>query len=783
MQKSTKRLLSMLAVLALVLTMAPAGILAVETKAASAVPADVAATMATEQAKQATAVAALKALTETDATARLAELNAALPTCPFCGRTDDWELVASNSSSIYSSTDLTKGRHYYIYGTVTKTVANAIHMSADNGVACILLDGNIETTGRVLMNKTGATLNIGGKGSIISDMSAAGAILASGQGGMLQIMGGSTLNLYGGTFVNNGSKALDTNYTGFNRALVHLSTAAATLNIWTDDVVLGPEAPATSAKMNVRLQAGTVNMYGGTIQNAYTATGWEQGWNMFIQGTSTFNMYGGTIKDGNGSTKGVGANVHVQTATANFNMYGGTISGGKATNGGNVYVVKNGSANLYGGVIEKGHATVQGGNVSVSEGATLNVGSVEIKGGVSDSAALSSNVRIWDGATLKLTGNAKCGGQILMTNTGYITVEPTFTGDVYVWHTGGVTLGGAVANSSATAAAPGHVYNGAYQPATGVYMPVEMTWDGATGLKYAANGVVYNGSLRAAASAQAAVDTYVADMANEEVTAKPQYVMIDGNVNIGAADVNIGALADITVSGTGTVYGVDRANDAYAATSGSITADGVTVAAEVTAGGRHYIALSNTAAPSKYTFHRVESDLTNITINKENAGMYYKAQYQFDAEVAERVVSYGVLVKLNEAVNVDNATKFTSSNDMTKYDAETHTLTASSHGVYGVFKDANAPATNAENGAMKLYGNPYLAINTTGENKEASEYAKFDATSVGMSMYDAMELANEKWEDLSEEDRGHLNEFVSYWNAKGAWTAELLEALTNFTIA
>ena len=94
MNKITKKLLSMLVVLALVLTCAPAGILAVETKAESQItpgqanlPAGIAEKQAAGAAKQAAAKAALAALEGTDAAARLAELNEELTTCPFCGGT------------------------------------------------------------------------------------------------------------------------------------------------------------------------------------------------------------------------------------------------------------------------------------------------------------------------------------------------------------------------------------------------------------------------------------------------------------------------------------------------------------------------------------------------------------------------------------------------------------------------------------------------------------------------------------------------------------------------
>ena len=783
MQRSTKRLLSVLAVLALVLTMAPAGILAVETKAdvQSNIPDATATLMATEAAKQTAAKAALAALTGTDAATRVAELNTNLTTCPFCGIEGvTWEAVAQDATS-YGGTGA-KGRHWYAYGEISKKVGNAFHCSADNANLCLLMDNaTITSTGRFLMNKK-ATLNIGGTGSFKSDMSALNTTLGTTQGGMFALLGAATVNLYGGTFENTCTTTAYSGYNGFNRALLHSNNGSAVTNIWTDDVVMGPETAGTTAKLNMRIQYGTINMYGGTVQNSYVTQGWTQGWNVFVQ-NGTFNMYGGTVKDGKGGTTTKGGNVCLYQAESRFNMYGGTVTGGVAQDGGNIYMAANSEAKLN-GLVEKGSASNQGGNVSVQAGATLNLGNVDLKNGTitGGTATLSSNVRLW-GANLNLYGNANVPGNILMTSADSISVESTFSGETYVWQTAGVTLGGTVVNSSAGAAYTGHVYNGAWQSSTGTYIPVEMMWDGAAALKYPNNGIVYNGSLRGAASAQAAVDAFVAAMADEEVTTKPQYVMIDGNVNIGDAEVAIDALADITVTGTGTVYGVDRANDAYDANGGSITVAGPAVAAEVKAGGRRYIALNDATGnePDKYTFHRVEAKLTNITVNVDNAGLYYKASYNFDETVKERVVSYGVLVKLDEAVTAENYNGMTSSNDTTGY-AE-HTLTAASHGVFGVFKDSNNVAKDQENGQRKLFGNPYLAINTTNEDKEASEYPLFAATSKGMSMFDAMELANTKWDVLSEDAQGYLNTFVNKWNAKGVWTAELLEALTNFTIA
>ena len=789
MQKSMKRLLSVLAVLALVLTMAPAGILAVETKAEttqSAVPADVAAKMATEAAKQTAALELIDSLEGATQAERLASLNAKGAACPFCGaESPSWKVLSTASAQAgWALNYLNTGsyKHIYVYGDFTHTEVNSVLLDAHqaNMFGCMLMDdANIVTNGRIRLQGADSVLNIGGRGTFTSTLASINASV-TGQATIVQTAA-NTLNLYGGHFT--------TSYTGdkeMHRGVIRLDHADATLNIWSDDVVIGPDAPTAyatagaKARMNLLVYSGTANIYAGTVQNAYAKFG-SQGWNVMLQTTGAkVNMYGGTIKGGSGVSGIVGGNVCFYAA-GEFNMYGGTISGGSASYGGNVYV-KGGKA-LLNGTIKNGTAATQGGNVHVCESATLELGNVTITGGVTPaSSSLSSNVRIGT-ATLKLSGNAHANG-ILMTSADSLVVTPNFSGDVTVWHTTAVVPGAAIPKSSATGAFTGVVrnsnwlYTAAANGRDAVYIPVAMEWDGATGLKYAAQGVVYNGTLTPAANGQAAVDAYVAAMADETVEEKPQYVYITEDVQLkDGAEVAIWAGADITVSGNGVVAGVDRKNDNYAANGAAITvADQVTVAKEVTAGGRRYIALSDaTVDANKYTFHRVETKLTNVTVNVANAGIYYKAEYQFDEIVKDRIASYGV------NVNLEGSTKEgqTSSSDMSIYDAESHTLTAKSHGVYGIFKDTNLASTNKENGQIKLCGNPYLAIDTTG-NMEPSDCPEFTAAeSTKMSLADAMEMANEKWEAINEEGKPMLKEFFTKWLEAGAWDAEWAAKLTN----
>ena len=838
------------AVLALVLTMAPGGILAVETKAEGTEPVVVPG-QANWAAAPAGAAAIQSAIDEAKAIQEAAKTALTDGTCPACGgATVTWEPLPGGSTGTRPAAGT--HTHYYIEGAFENTNGNTIltnDLGNGDSLCLLLVDAEATINGRFLFYANGEwTVNVMGTGTVTSK--------SGNSNGSITVNGASeaTVNLYGGTFaaINNNTAA---------KAILYMGSNTATVNIWNDVVIGNATVPTATSDVSYNVNiAGKLNMYGGTIQNGKADP--EQGYqsaNLYVIDNATFNMYGGTIKNGY-STRG--ANIVLGSKAKVANIYGGTIENGYATsNGGGIYSSGN-NLNIYGGVIQKnksvypggglwlqGTKTIQGakitenestashggnifisgataditleasneiskgktggsgsgGNIYVNAGAKLtvkcdlvdghayNAGNLYVDGAATevtlDGATLSggtirfdstlqTNGRVNSG-TLILKNGVNCSGGVLFLDsaTSKLHVDSSFSGDFTLWQNGAQAVPGtAVRNATCNGAFTGLVRNGNWAVAEDYWVSVGMAFDGTSGLKYPAQGVVYNGAVTPAASSQNAVDAYIAAMADEEVEVKPQYVMVDGNVNIGDAEVAIWAKGDITVSGTGTVYGVDRANDAYAANGGSITADGVTVAEEVTAGGRRYIALSDaTVDANKYTFHRVETKLTNVTVNVANAGIYYKAEYQFDEIVKDRIASYGV------NVNLEGSTKEgqTSSSDMSIYDAESHTLTAKSHGVYGIFKDTNLASTNKENGQIKLCGNPYLAIDTTG-NMESSDCPEFTAAeSTKMSLADAMEMANEKWEAINEEGKPMLKEFFTKWLEAGAWDAEWAAKLTN----
>ena len=408
MSKFTKRLLSLLVVIAMVVAMAPAtGIPAVEAKAeatgATALPEGVQA--------------------QIDKGAEIAKLNPAEviqgTTCPMCGAT---------GISFSEGPDATKS-HWYFDKTIEHGGWMWNDMTAAQATTCIVLNNaNITVASPAFFGlKDGRTLNIMGTGTITST----GANGGSGQYGVFNMTGEATVNLYGGTY----------SYTGTNVPVVNIVNAASgTVNLYNDAKIDG-----AGVTRGIVVGANTtLNMYGGTITNGKNV---NYGGNIYVN-AGTANIYAGTVSNGTaqGSHGSEGGNLAVLGGTAN--IYGGNFVGGVANNGGNVAFPiwdyngnkVEGSLNMQGGTFDGGSATANGGNLYTRSDFTIGAAAV-LKNG---SAASGGNVYIWS-AKLTTSGDildgsaTSGGGNVFLHLTASMEVNGGIIG-------GGTTSGGFGAN-------------------------------------------------------------------------------------------------------------------------------------------------------------------------------------------------------------------------------------------------------------------------------------------------------------------------------------------------
>ena len=358
-------------------------------------------------------------------------------TCPMCDATDvEWVHGTTVVPTINKSTDTAnndgKTYHYYFDTTINHS-NNFACMLAKNGVICIALKSTANITCekyRIMIGGTNNTLNIMGTGKLVADQEA--KVSGDGDLGLFQMAGG-TLNLYGGIFQH---KQFAYNGTpDYRKAVIRVTSASTVVNIF-DGVVIGPdEVDQTKVAQNVHFASGgTVNMFGGTIQNGVSPD-WGYSGNVTIAKDGIFNMYGGTIKDGTfksvtaegktTSAASIGGNVLVggieraQREDSNdyavtkgkFNMYGGTISGGQANNGGNGggnIFISGSEVKLLGGTIEGGFARASGGNLQVNGGTTTIGGTLLIEDGKADTNG--GNIYV-SGGILTITNGKISGGE------------------------------------------------------------------------------------------------------------------------------------------------------------------------------------------------------------------------------------------------------------------------------------------------------------------------------------------------------------------------------------
>lgn len=221
--------------------------------------------------------------------------------------------------------------------------------------------------------------------------------------------------------------------------------------------------------------------------------------------------------------------------------------------------------------------------------------------------------------------------------------------------------------------------------------------------------------------------------------------------------VNIGG-KDIAVSGSGTLYPIDTANDTYQF-FGMWTYEGVDVVRDVTVGGKRYI----TVTDGDTSTHRLDMAINGVNIRTDAAGLYYDAKYLCDSTLAGMVSKYGVILSLRDMPGavLDSTDKRT---ELTGLEPG---ATATSGSVSNIFSTARTAAKNAQYGKMDIYANAYIELDVDGDGN--ADVLVADNENVGKtagtawSLYDALAEMDQNWSDYAEEDRDAVKVFYTTW--------------------
>ena len=645
---------------------------------------------------------------------------------------------------------------------------------------------------RMFDNFNSMTVNIYG-GEFTS---AAGTYVlnASGDGGD----GG--LNIYGGTI--NGGIVMNRGNNGVNMY-------GGVIN-----GVAGSDGGA------IYMTANTFNMHGGTINGA-TVTGY--GGAVYMAGGS-FNMYDGIIQNGSAAR---GGNVSVCGGT--FTMTGGTLVGGSSgTNGGNLYGLGKIVVNIGGtATIKEGKGTGNGDNIYVvrlnaEKRPTLNITGGTICDGETDNVQVNGGHISMTGGQIIAKGNPGDGqmgnalevsrqidvpASMILGGTAVITSRAETPHNVFrlIGYTGNGTVMDSLhirGDWSGTA----YLYLNDTVMGGDTLDPQCITFDsGFTGKLYILKLLVKeeNGSLTIPGGAAVVTEkgstwyeTLEEAVAAYKKVSGSAYIEVrqDGVLDLGSGTYYVDANGrNVTVNLKGekknywitqityksTLYMLDRANNGYERSGSWVINQGeysefFRDATNPINGYRYYTINEDNGT---YSTHRIDIKLTAVTLRPSKAGLYYKASYTCDAELASRITMYGVALS---ATDMPGADFETASTDVYSYITsgfnpdENHTVAGTSCAVFGIMKEANTASKNKTQGEAAIYANPYIKVDVYNTADDTADDVNImgdientgKQSGINYSLLDILMHIDNNWVGYSSHQQTVMS-FYEKWNGLG----------------
>ena len=596
-------------------------------------------------------------------------------------------------------------------------------------------------------------------------------------GGNLYISTGVTAEITGGTFVNGSAS---------NAAGNLFFGESTTGSVLVKDIVVRGGTATTSAG-NLRPGKYATN----TFTNCYIAGGKASYGGNISVGNSNATIADCVIYGGEASSTGYGGgNVYTATLDGAIKLDGCLITGGTAAgNGGNIRF-NHGNHQILGGEVSYGTARV-GGNMYLNAGnyatgtyvTTIQKnaeGEVpQIFGG---SASYGGNLSVVGTVVLNdaviYGGEATdAGADIQLTKLSDAKADPKLT-------MGNGVVGGANGEISMIAPTGEGVYGTAirYTVSNGLNEKAVIVLEGDYGRP---NILAKGGVLRVAgaqvvdaedketwyvdyADAAAAVSEggYVKLFADAQlIVTKDTYVDLNGH--------------KVTVTGSGNLLGMDTSGDNYDEPKGEVTFAGTSPVADKSMvyapNGNKYVAL---VEDSTVTYHRLGADLTTVTIDVDNNGVYFKGIFGADDTLKAMIDTYGIAVSLTEmpmAGKIDETIKTSFSGADMKNRVTASGLEKDDEGIISgviitnVLKHTLTATENADRGDDKIYASTYVKL-TDGTTVFMGDDASNAEDDVAWSLQDALVRLDELIKDDPTYFRRYTNDmraFYSKWKELG----------------
>jgi len=541
---------------------------------------------------------------------------------------------------------------------------------------------------------------------------------------------------------------------------------------------------------NIRSDRGAfVQMNGGLVSGGTAETSY--GGSLYL---TAFHMIGGRVVGGTSKVH-VAGNIYVPANAADYLTVepaaDGTpavIANGTAGKmGGNIYVDKNATATFTGAIICNGNGDTANGNSATNydnlyteSGTNVTLTDCTVSGIEADTV-YGNGVISYGALTIK--GNTNVVNEekkacLYVGTAGSLIVDESFSGKVVasfqeshfanVAEPQGTTL---AEKNMATGVFSGEIllegFSGSITRDYG--LPAIFAEEGDSKLYIASVAVVdpVADTLAWFRSTEAAAQfvtssTYVKLFASQNAMEIAKDTIVDLNGN------------NLTVTGTGTVYGFDSSNDDYEGFGTLTAAEGITLPDTFTApNGRRYVTLTDDTGSS---FHRLGMQISGVALRPSVSGMYFKSTWACDAALAEKITGYGVAVSAADMPGMD----FVSDADTLYTALPADSFVSGQSQTSAVIENILAAGEdNALRGNTPIYATSYAMIGDTvivGEDNAPA------AGGVSYTLRQLLEKIDLVWPKLSENQQTQLKALYNTDpEAIGAWEIYNLKAAVEGT--
>lgn len=220
----------------------------------------------------------------------------------------------------------------------------------------------------------------------------------------------------------------------------------------------------------------------------------------------------------------------------------------------------------------------------------------------------------------------------------------------------------------------------------------------------------------------------------------------------------------VTVAAGKTLYCMDSATDDYTVSDGrygrlnNLDGSVAGISEESTLAEDAYLMITENGETS---FHRVNLQLTAMTLRASEAGIYYRSTFACDQMAAKMVSKFGVALNIKAVPALDNLDSDCKLSELEGFRSGGVSTSGNSTLLTGVMKTDNPQSMNVANASIPVHGRAYVLLN---------DGTYMFGASASRTFREQVELADAMWNDLSDSQKADaVNMFNNYAAVMENW--------------